>query len=127
VLYHLGQKAIAFTANPMLILMAVYLVAFFLAALALPGFRAPGQSNHLAQLVRWPVLAIGLGVILIEGGFLLAYRSGGSLQWSGVAVNGAAAIVLVPVAIFVFREQFTLVRAVGILLTLSGMGLMTRK
>jgi drug/metabolite transporter (DMT)-like permease len=124
VIYHAGQKAISPSANPMGLLMAIYAIAFLLAALALPFFRAPGQTP--AQL-HWPVFAVGLGVILIEGGFLLAYRYGGSLQWSGVVVNAVAALVLVPLAVFLFREKFSLVRALGILVTLSGMALMARK
>jgi hypothetical protein len=98
-----------------------------MAMLAVPLFRAAGQVNGAAQILSWPVLAVGVGVILIEGGFLLAYRSGGSMQWSGIAVNGTAAIVLVPVAIFFFRESFSAARLVGVLFTISGMALMIRK
>lgn len=127
VIYHLGQKVIAPLANPMALLMAVYGVAFLLAALAMPIFRGPGRSTLVSDLVSWPVVAVGVGVILIEGGFLLAYRSGASLQWSNVAVNGIAAVVLMPVAVLVFREQLTLSRVLGVLLTVSGMALVARK
>jgi len=69
---------------------------------------------------------LGAGVVLIEIGFLLAYRSGDILQWSGVAVNGASAVLLIPIALLVFREAFSLSRAIGILLTLAGLALVTR-
>lgn len=126
VVYHMGQKSLAPGTNPMLVLMAVYAAAFVLAALAVPFFRNAAPGLLFRQILTWPVLAIALGVLLIEIGFLLAYRSGGSLQWSGVAVNGMAALLLVPVAFFIFREKFSLVRVMGIVLTLSGMTLLTR-
>jgi drug/metabolite transporter (DMT)-like permease len=127
VIYHTGQKAIAADANPMLLLIGVYGIAVVLALMAFPFFRAPTQSDSVRHMLSWPVVAVGIGVILIEGGFLMAYRAGGSLQWSGVAVNGLAAVVLVPIAVIVFREQFSATRIVGVVVTLVGMFLMARK
>jgi drug/metabolite transporter (DMT)-like permease len=124
--YHLGQKTISPTANPMVLLMAVYGVAFVFSALAAPFFQDTSGGPWLAQVLTWPVLVLGAGVVLIEIGFLLAYRSGNILQWSGVAVNGASALLLVPIALVVFRESFSLARALGILLTLVGLALMAR-
>ena len=126
VVYHTGQKAMAVDVNPMILLIGVYLVAVLLALIAIPFFRISGQSETVRRAISWPVLAVGIGVILIEGGFLMAYRAGGSLQWSGVAVNGLAAVVLVPLAVFAFREQVSATRVVGVLVTLIGMALMTR-
>ena len=74
----------------------------------------------------WPVVVLAVGVVLIEIGFLLAYRTGSVLQWSGVAVNGAAALLLIPIALVVFRESFTAVRGAGIVLTLTGLVLLAR-
>ncbi len=127
VIYHTGQKALPANVNPMILLVGVYLVAILLALVAIPLFRSPGRQDDLRHLMSWQVLAVGVGVILIEGGFLLAYRAGGSLQWSGVAVNGLAAVILVPIAVIVFREPFSLSRVLGVLITLIGMTLMARK
>lgn len=127
VTYHLGQKTISPTANPMVLLMAVYAVAFVLSAAAAPFFQTTGGGSWTAQVLSWPVLVLGAGVLLIEIGFLLAYRSGNILQWSGVAVNGASALLLMPIALAVFRETFSPARFMGILLTLAGLTLMTRK
>jgi drug/metabolite transporter (DMT)-like permease len=125
--YHLGQKTISPTANPMALLMAVYAVAFVLSALALPFFRNTSGGSWTAQVFSWPVLVLGTGVVCIEIGFLLAYRSGNIMQWSGVAVNGASALLLIPIALVVFRETFSPVRGLGMLLTLAGLTLVTRR
>ncbi len=127
VIYHTGQKAIAPDVNPMVLLIGVYAVAVLIAVAAIPFFRSADQSDSAKHLLTWPVLAVGIGVILIEGGFLLAYRAGGSLQWAGIAVNGLAAVVLVPIAVIAFREQFSTTRVLGVIVTLVGMALMTRK
>jgi drug/metabolite transporter (DMT)-like permease len=127
VLYHVSQKTLAPAANPMIMLMAVYAVAFVGAALAAPFFRTAAGVGWVAQVASWPVFALGVSVLLIEIGFLLAYRTGGAVQWSGVAVNGVAAVLLVPVALRVFGEAFSPVRAAGMVLTLSGLALLTWK
>jgi uncharacterized membrane protein len=124
--YHLGQKTISPTANPMILLMAVYGVAFVLSAAAVPLFKDTSGSSWTVQVLSWPVLILGVGVVLIEIGFLLAYRSGNMLQWSGVAVNGASALLLIPIALVIFREALSIPRLIGILLTLAGLALLTR-
>ena len=126
VTYHLGQRTLSPRANPMVLLMAVYAVAFVLSALAAPLFRADPGASLGGELLRWPVLVLGAGVVLIELGFLLAYRPGNVLQWSGVAVNGASAVLLVPIALLVFREAFSPWRLLGIALTLAGLALVSK-
>lgn len=126
-IYHIGQKTLAATANPMVILMGAYGFAFLLSAAAAPFFRGTTTVSYGVQMFNWPVAALGVGAFLIEIGFLFLYRTGGSLQWSGIAVNGLAALMLIPVAIFVYREAFSVSRILGIFLTLGGLALIMRK
>jgi drug/metabolite transporter (DMT)-like permease len=123
VTYHLGQKNITRDANPMVLLMAVYAVAFVACGALAPFF--PGGVS-LGQVARWPVLVLAGGVVLVEIGFVLAYRSGEVMQWSGAAVNGAAALLLIPLAVFAFGESFSWTRFAGIVCTLAGLGLLAR-
>lgn len=125
--YHLGQKAIPAGSNPMVVLMAAYGVAFALSAAAMPFFQTPGGPTWQAVLLDRGTLALALGAFLIELGFLLAYRTGASLQTSGLVVNGLAAVALLPLAFLLHRESLSWERATGVVLTLVGMGLMLRK
>jgi drug/metabolite transporter (DMT)-like permease len=126
VIYHLGQKTLPPGANPMVLLMAVYAIAFALCAVTAPLFQAGATPFEAGQVLAWPVFVLAAGVALIEIGFLLAYRSANVLQWSGVAVNGAAAVLLIPIALGVFREPFSPSRLLGIGVTLVGLFLLAR-
>jgi multidrug transporter EmrE-like cation transporter len=127
VVYHVAQKAMPVGSNPMIVLMGVYAVAFVLAAVASPFFATPTPAPWTSQVLNWPIVLLGAGVLAIEIGFLLAYRTGSPiLQWSGVAVNAAAAAMLLPIATLAFRQSFSPVRAIGIVLALTGMALMSR-
>jgi hypothetical protein len=123
VTYHLGQKTISPDANPMLLLMAVYAIAFALCGVAAPFFQGGIGVSGVFSL---PVLVLGGGVVLIEIGFLLAYRAGNVLQWSGVAVNGAAALLLVPISLVAFADTLSISRLAGIVLTVAGLLLLAR-
>jgi hypothetical protein len=135
VIYQLAQKCVPPAVNPMAMLMAAYSVAMLVCLVALPLMPTTGPGNPwrmaFAGLAQgpgpWVALALGVGVLLIEVGFLLAFRVGGSLQWAGVAVNGTASLLLIPIAITVFREAFSLPKALGILLVLAGLALLSRK
>jgi multidrug transporter EmrE-like cation transporter len=42
-------------------------------------------------------------------------------------VNGAGALFLIPVAVILFKETFSVPKILGILLVLAGLALMSRK
>ena len=92
------------------------------------NFVEAALSDGLSSAVTdWRIWLVAAGMVLIELGFFLAYRSGGSPQWSGVAVNGTAALLLVPLGILLFHEQFSVQKVLGIVLTLSGIYFLASK
>jgi drug/metabolite transporter (DMT)-like permease len=127
ILYHVGQKSLPRQANPLALLLGVYGVAFAISLAATPLFQAKGAAPWTAGVFSWPVLLLGVGVFVIELGFILVYRSGGGLQWAGVAVNGLSGVLLVPIALFCYGEPFSPTKLAGIAFTLVGLLLLTAK
>jgi drug/metabolite transporter (DMT)-like permease len=125
--YHVGQKALPAGVNPMVLLMAMYGVAFLLAAAAAPMFGSVDAGALRAAVTAWPVLMLAVGVVAIEGGFLLAYRSGAPLNWSGAAVNGLSSALLVPIALLAFGESLNWSRACGLAAIVAGLVLLVRE
>ncbi|HFC6352842.1 hypothetical protein [Neisseria elongata] len=127
-LYHLGLKSADIQGNPMRALSLYYASAFILSLAAAPFFGPLKLSDGLVSAAAdWRIWLVAAGMVLIELGFFLAYRSGGSPQWSGVAVNGTAALLLVPLGILLFHEQFSVQKVLGIVLTLSGIYFLASK
>ena len=126
--YHLGQKSLDMVSNPMLLLASYYTLALLLSLCAAPLFGKAAFSDGLLPLFANPrVWLVAAGTVMIELGFLLAYRSGGSAQWAGVAVNGTAALLLIPASLLLFAEHFSWHKVLGIALTLSGIWFLLKK
>lgn len=121
VAYHIVQKKTPALANPALTLAVTYLVA---AAVCFAAFLVlPGREGVLAGFRRlnWTSAALGIAIIGLELGFLLAYRAGGNVNTSAMVANIAVSVLLVPVGFLLFGEKLTPVNAVGILLCIAGL------
>ncbi len=128
--YHLSQKNISSSVNPMVSLVITYLIAI-VASLALIPICAPfsqiseGTSllDHMKS-VNWASYMLGLAAVGLEIGFLLAYRAGWQVSVAGLFANAAAALMLCPIGIFFFSEELTVRKSTGFVITLIGLWLL---
>ncbi|MCH7587628.1 MAG: EamA family transporter [Chloroflexi bacterium] len=121
VFYHIAQKATSPLVNPAIALLVTYASAFIL---TIPLIRIFPLNSSLAESLRrvnWATFGLAIAIVGLEIGFLLAYRSGWSVNLTGVAVNVAAAVVLVPVGITFFREQPSLINIMGVFVCIAGL------
>lgn len=110
VLYHLSQKAIPKEANPFLVVVVAYAVGIALCLLFALVF--PGKKSLIETLKgsNWAVFTLGAAAALIELGFLLAYRTGWRISTAAVATNAAAAVMLIPIGLFIFKGAIVLAK-----------------
>lgn len=125
VAYHVGQKAVPRAAHPLVATLGMYLVAT-LATLALLPFLGPASWRGAGVAVHWSVALVGVGIVGIEVGFLLAYRGGWPLSTTAVTATTLVALALLPIGLLVFRETLTPPRIAGLLLAVSGLWLLGR-
>ena len=76
VLYHLGQRAIPRDANAVVATLAAYLVAIVGTFATIPLLARGVQLSSAWRLLNWSTVLVGLGIVGVELGFLLAYRAG---------------------------------------------------
>lgn len=127
VLYHVSQKSIPAGAPPLLSLLVTYGVALGGTALLVPLFPS---ERHLALGIRrlnWASAGVGIAIIAVELGVLLAYRSGWKLSVGSVAISAAVALALLPTSVILFRERPSPVQLAGLGLCLAGLFLVSRR
>jgi uncharacterized membrane protein len=121
VFYHVSQKAISPSVNPVVSLLATYLAAILF---SLPLFVLyPLRFGMMAELsnLNWASVALAAAIVGLEIGFLLAYRVGWNVSVTGVAANAAAALLLLPTGLLLFQEKPSMVNIIGVLVCIIGL------
>jgi drug/metabolite transporter (DMT)-like permease len=70
---------------------------------------------------------VAVGILGIELGFLLAYRAGWNVGLAALSSNLLTTLVLLPLGYLLFREQPSLARMGGVVLSMLGLWLMAWK
>lgn len=89
------------------------------------------RSGSADSIDRCPLLrhlfGLGFGILLLELGFLLAYRAGWNLSTAALASNVTVALVLLPIGLLAFREQLNAWNWMGVVLALAAIVLIGKK
>jgi drug/metabolite transporter (DMT)-like permease len=112
--------------HPLLFLAFAYATALALALCVwkfLPDLG--GNTVHGKDILL--AASLGLALVLIEFGILIAFRSGWPVSTSITIVNVATAAVLVVVGLLLFKERLSAVNIAGLGMCLGGLILITRK
>lgn len=120
-LYHFSAKSVPSNINFAISLVVTYAVALgitLITALLFPA--SSGLAFELKQL-NWASFLLAIAIVGIEFGFLMVYRSGWNLGIAAVVVNVVASLILLPVAIFFFKDKISWVNIVGIFVCLVGL------
>jgi drug/metabolite transporter (DMT)-like permease len=126
-LYHFTAKSTPSNVNFTVSLLITYAVAFMVVLLTLIFFPIKnGWAFELKQL-NWASLSLAIAIVGIEFGFLLTYRAGWNLGIAAVLVNVVASLILVPVAIFVFKDKISWINILGIFVCLAGLVMLNWK
>jgi drug/metabolite transporter (DMT)-like permease len=120
-LYHVSQKLTPRGVNPPVALMLTYSVAIVLTAFLL--YFMPAKKGIIAEVRRlnWASFLLAVSIVGLEVGFLLVYRAGWNIGLAAVIVNVTASLILLPVALFVFKDKLNWINLVGVVTCLVGL------
>ena len=127
VLYHVTQKSVATGAHPIISLVVFYLVAAIATLPLFWLFPVAGTFADEIGKLNWAVAGVAISIVLIEIGFLLAYRAGGELSTAFVTTAAVVAISTLLLGAMFFGESFSMTKVGGVLLCLAGIGLISLK
>lgn len=120
-LYHFVAKSTPANVNFTVSLLVTYAVAFIVTLFGFYFFPVTnGFRTELAKL-NWASIGLAIAIVGIEYGFLLTYRSGWNLGIAAVLVNVVASLILLPVAVFLFKDKISWVNIAGILVCFAGL------
>lgn len=126
VLYNLCQKSTPQRANPFSALFITYLTA---AAISIAVFLLNKNNEGFFQSIKelnWTSIALGISIVGLEFGYLMAYRAGWKISLGSLVANIALAVVLIPIGILFFKEGFGLNKLLGAIFCIIGLILINK-
>ncbi len=127
VLYHVAQKNISEKIHPMLSLIATYIVALVISVFIYWISKKNHSIKTDISYLNWGSILLGVAIVLLELGFLLAYRQGWNISTASIVSTISVTLILIPLGILFFKEQIILKNFIGILLSVVGIIMMNLK
>lgn len=126
VIYNVAQKSTPKGANPFTALLVTYITAAVLTIIL--SFFYKTEDNFLNSFAKlnWTSVALGIAIVGLEFGYLLAYRAGWNISVGSLVANIALALILIPVGIVAYREGFEVHKIIGVMLCLVGLVVINR-
>ena len=125
VLYNVCAKSTAQNVNAFAALSVTYAVA---AAFSLAIFFITAKDKHyFSELSKanWSTLALGLVIVGLEIGYILAYRNGWKMNTISVTANIILAVALIFVSLIFYKETITPRQIAGIAVCAGGLALIS--
>ena len=125
VLYNVVTKNTPEKVNTFASLAVTYAVGA--AASFLIFFVTAKEKNFFAALrgANWTTFALGVVIVGLEAGYLLAYRNGWKMNVLSVTANIILAIALIAVSLIFYRESISLKQLAGVALCIGGLTLIS--
>lgn len=127
VLYQVSTKLLPKGLNHWHALMIYYALALVMTLLLSAFDRSARSPLEALQKLNWAVPLVAVSVVGIELGWILVFRAGAGLSLTGLIVNVAVAVIVIPLGLLFFSEKISLINLAGIALCLIGLVLISQK
>lgn len=129
ILYHFFLKVTPVNVNPMFSLTITYLTASLVTLIIYPFYptdKAISFINNFKEL-NWVSYALGIALVGLEVGTLLAYRTGWNISLFNIVASTTVSVLLIPVGLLYFKESLSPTTITGLLFCLIGLILINYK
>jgi drug/metabolite transporter (DMT)-like permease len=126
VVYNVCQKTTPQNVNPFSTLLITYLTAAVMTVIAALFYKTDKGFLESFQKLNWTSIVLGIAILGLEVGYLLAYRVGWNLGIGSLVANIILAMLLIPIGILFFNEGFTFFQVIGVVLCIAGLILINK-
>ena len=125
IFYQICSKSTPANLNPFASLTITYIVGAAISAIIY--FMTSG-GNLLAEWkeINWTTFILGIAIVGLEAGSIYMYRAGWNMNTGYIVKALILGISLIAVGYFVYKEQFTMTKAAGIIVCLFGLYLINK-
>lgn len=121
VLYNIVTKLTPTKVNPFASLFVTYLVAAVVTLIAYQINKSDRTFLQSLKDLNWSSYVLGFVIVGLESGYIVAYRAGWNISIGSLVANISLAILLIPVGLFFFKEDFSVNKVIGVTLCVIGL------
>ena len=121
ILYNVSQKSTPQGVNPFSALLATYATAAIITVIAALFYKSDKGFIQSFSELNWTSLALGVAIVGLEFGYLLAYRAGWNISIGSLVANIILALMLIPIGVMFYKEGFELYKMVGVAFCIIGL------
>jgi len=126
ILYNICQKSTPQSANPFAALLITYLTAAILTVILFQFYKTDKGFWQSFNNLNWTSITLGIAIVGLEVGYLLAYRAGWNISVGSLVANIFLALLLIPIGILFYHEGFDLNKIAGVAFCVVGLVLINR-
>lgn len=126
VVYNIVQKSTPAKANPFLTLIVTYLTAAIITIILYLFNRSEKGLFASLKELNWTSIVLGIAIVGLEFGYLLAYRAGWKISVGSLVANIALALILIPVGVLFYKEGFGVNKLLGAIFCIIGLVLINK-
>ena len=126
IVYNVCQKSTPQNANPFSALLITYLTAAILTVIASLFYRSDKGFFQSFNELNWTSMALGVAIVGLELGYLMAYRAGWNISVGSLVANIILALMLIPIGILFYKEVFAFNQIIGIVFCMVGLLLINK-
>lgn len=127
IMYNICQKSTPQNTNPFSALLVTYLIAAMLSIIAFQFYKTDKGFFQSFKDINWTSIALGISIVGLEFGYLMAYRAGWNISIGSLVANIFLALLLIPIGIFFYKEGFEFNKVLGAAFCIVGLILINRK
>ena len=126
IFYQICAKSTPNTLNPCASLTITYLVGSAVSA-GLFFLTSNGQNIFTeCKGINWTTFVLGLAIVGLEAGSIYMYKAGWNINAGYIVKSMILGIALIAVGYFLYKESFSVTKAVGIAVCLFGLYLINK-
>jgi drug/metabolite transporter (DMT)-like permease len=126
VIYNICQKSTPENANPFSALFITYLIATLLTVIMFLFNKTDKNLFQSFKDLNWTSITLGISIVGLEFGYLMAYRAGWKISLGSLVANIALALMLIPIGILFYKEGFGLNKIFGAIFCVIGLILINK-
>ena len=126
VIYNICQKSTPDKVNPFAALLVTYLTAAVLTGVVLLFYKTDKGIIESVKELNWTSITLGIAVVGLEIGYLMAYRAGWNISVGSLVANILLALMLIPVGVLFYKEGFDANKIFGAVLCIFGLIMINR-